>query len=332
MSFSRDVRNQLTQLPIEKACCRQSQLLALTIVSASEAMAFDGVPHLVFKLDNAAVARHLFKLGKAIYGKAPIVDFKLDRPGTGRLEKSGTGRLEKPGTDRLDRSPKERHTVFRVAIPVGQTGMAPAMLTFQQLREAIAKKSCCRRSFLRGIFMGCGSLVSPTKAYHLEFNAPEDVCAWLMEVLAHEEIAAKCYHRVVNTDLWTVYIKDSGEIGKYLTLIGAHQALLQLEEVRIGKDLVNNVQRVVNCETANLSRTIRSAERQVQEIDWLARRGWLADLPEDWQAVAQVRLEHPYASLQELGATLEPPMSKSAVNHRLRLLHETYEARGGPRH
>lgn len=311
MSFSRDVRNQLTQLPVEKACCRQSQLLALTIVSASEAMAFDGVPHLVFKLDNAAVARHLFKLGKAIYGTAPVVDFKVDKP---------------------VKETKERHTVFRVAIPVGQTGMAPAMLTFQQLREAIAKKSCCRRSFLRGIFMGCGSLVSPSKAYHLEFNAPEDVCMWLMEVLSHEEIAAKCYHRVANTDLWTVYIKDSGEIGKYLTLIGAHQALLQLEEVRIGKDLVNNVQRVVNCETANLSRTIRSAERQVQEIDWLLEHGWLADVPEDWQAVAQARLEHPYASLQELGATLEPPMSKSAVNHRLRLLHETYESRGGPSH
>lgn len=310
MSFSREVRNQLAQLPVEKACCQHSQLLALTISSASEARSFNGQPHLVFLLDNAAVARHLFKLGKAIFHQAPVV---TSRPGTGHLKHGG-----------------HHHLLHQVAIPVGESGRLPASLKLDQLQEAITKKSCCRRSFLRAIFMGCGSIVSPNKAYHLEFNAAEDVTRWVVDLLQREEIHAKSYHRSPQSDVWTVYLKDSGEIANFLTLIGAHHALLALEEVRIGKDLVNNVQRVVNCETANLNRTLQSAERQARELQWLSDNGLLDELPVDWRQVATMRLEMPYGSLQELGQALSPPMSKSAVNHRLRLLHQVYEERGGP--
>lgn len=304
MSFSRDVRNQLAQLPIEKACCRQAQLLAFTIVSATEA-AGGPQPHLVFHVDNAAIARHLFRLGKAIYGASPTVSTRLE-------------------------GAQHRHAVFRVAIPVAPSGMAPASLTIEQLQQAISRKACCRRSFLRGAFMGCGSLVSPTKAYHLEFNAGEGAAHWIQELLGDEGVAAKLYRRTPGSEVWTVYVKDSNEIASFLTMIGAHHALLQYEEVRIGKDLVNNVQRVVNCETANLNRTLASAERQLSEIMWLDAEGWLETVPVDWRMVAHARLEMPYASLQELGASLDPPLSKSAVNHRLRLLHQTYEERGGP--
>ncbi|HEY9724575.1 MAG TPA: DNA-binding protein WhiA [Oscillatoriaceae cyanobacterium] len=306
MSFSREVRNQLTQLPIEKPCCRQAQLLALTIASASEARAVNGQPHLVFTLDNAAVARHLFKLGKAQFGASPIVDFDVERQ-------------------------HHRHTQFRVAIPVGQSGMLPVALTIDELQSAIARKPCCRRAFLRGAFLGCGSLVSPAKAYHLEFNASEGVCHWILELLEHEQLPAKCYQRALPSEVWTVYTKDSSHIATFLTLIGAHAAVLQLEEIRVGKDLVNNVQRVVNCETANLNRTLKSAERQAKEIQWLETHGHLRGMPDDWCDVARVRVEMPYASLQELGSALEPPLTKSAVNHRLRLLHEAYETHGGPR-
>jgi DNA-binding protein WhiA len=309
MSFSREVRNQLAQLPVEKPCCRQAQLLAFTIVSATEAKASlqgaSGTPHLVFHVDNAAIARHLFRLGKAIYGTSPAVETRLE-------------------------GAQHRHAVFRVAIPVSGGSMLPATLTIDQLQETITKRSCCRRSFLRGAFMGCGSLVSPTKAYHLEFNASEGAAAWIQELLAAEHVHAKLYLRAANSDVWTVYVKDSSGIANFLTLIGAHYALMQWEEVRIGKDLVNNVQRVVNCETANLNRTIESAERQLNEIMWLDTRGWLDELPVDWRAVAHARLEMPYASLVELGASLDPPLGKSAVNHRLRLLHQTYQDRRGP--
>ena len=305
MSFSRDVRNQLAQLPVEKPCDRQAQLLAFAIVSGMEALSLNGQPHLVFQFDNAAIARHLFRLGKAIYDTHPVVETRTD-----------------PG--------HHKPSVYRVAIPVGPSGMLPARVTVEQLQDAIGRKACCRRAFLRGAFMGCGSIVAPTKAYHLEFNASEAVAAWILELLEREKVHARLYHRAAQSEIWTVYVKDSSDIAAFLTLIGAHTALMQWEEVRIGKDLVNTVQRVVNCETANLNRTLTSAQRQVEEIAWLDAHGWLAAMSAECRAVAMVRVELPYASLQELGQALEPPMSKSAVNHRLKLLHQAYGEKGGP--
>jgi DNA-binding protein WhiA len=305
MSFSRDVRNQLAQLPVEKPCDRQAQLLSFAIVSGMEALSLNGQPHLVFQFDNAAIARHLFKLGKALYGTNPVVETRTD-----------------PG--------HHKPTLYRVAIPVGPSGMLPAKVTLDDLQDAIGRKACCRRAFLRGVFMGCGSIVAPTKAYHLEFNASEAVTAWIQELLEREGVHARRYHRAAQSEVWTVYVKDSNDIAAFLTLIGAHGALRQWEEVRIGKDLVNNVQRVVNCETANLSRTLASAQRQIAELTWLQREGWLDALPDDWRDVALVRLDMPYASLQELGQALDPPLSKSAVNHRLKLLHQAYGEKGGP--
>jgi DNA-binding protein WhiA len=301
VSFSRDVRNQLTQIPVERPCCRQAQLLAFTVVAGSEAVAVNGVPHLVFILDNAAIARHLFRIGKAIYQTQPVVEARFDPSHA------------KPAS-------------YRVALPIGQSGMLPTVLTLDELQTAISRKSCCRRAFLRGAFMAGGSLVAPTKAYHLEFNTSEAVAHWIQDLLGEEDIPGRTYQRAPQSDVWTVYVKDSTGIANFLTLMGAHQALMRWEEVRVGKDLVNSVQRVVNCETANLSRTLSSAQRQLNEISWLEARGLLELLPEDCQAVARARLDAPYASLVELGESLTPPLSKSAVNHRLKRLHELYMA------
>lgn len=282
-----------------------AQLLAFAIVSGMEAVSLNGQPHLVFQFDNAAIARHLFKLGKALYDSSPVVETRTD-----------------PG--------HHKPRVYRVAIPVGPSGMLPASLTLGELQEAIGRKICCRRSFLRGTFMGAGSLVAPTKAYHLEFNASEDVANWIQELLTREEVHARVYHRAAQSDVWTVYVKDSSDIATFLTMIGAHAALMLWEDVRVGKELVNNVQRVVNCETANLTRTLSASQRQVAEVDWLISEGWLSALSDDLRAVAEARVDQPYASLQELGEGLEPPMSKSAVNHRLKLLHQAYGEKGGP--
>lgn len=309
MSFSRDVKQQITQLPFEKPCCRQTHLLALTITAASEARTVGGAPHLVFTVDHAAVARHLFKLGKALYDVNPTV-----------AAKGGTGPLTAP------HAPLH----YQVAIPVGESGMLPATMTMEALREALMKKACCRRSFLRGAFLGCGSVVVPTKAYHIEFNAAEPVVAWIGELLAKEEIPARAYHRSLHTPIWTLYLKDGEAIGRLLTLLGAHQAVLALEEVRVGKDLVNNVQRVVNCETANLNRTLDASEKMIKRLEWLGDHGVLAALSPDCRAVAQARLEAPYASLAELGERIPGGMSKSAVNHRLKLLTQAYDGHGGP--
>lgn len=286
---------------MERPCCRQAQLLAFTVLAGSEAEALGGLPHLVFNIDNAAIARHLFRVGKALYNNSPVVESRHDPA-------------------------HQKPTTYRVAIPIGSSGMLPAVLTLDELQAAISRKTCCRRSFLRGAFMAGGSLVAPTKAYHLEFNASEMVAEWLETLLTQEGISSRTYQRTPQSDVWTVYVKDSSSIANFLTSLGAHQALMRWEEVRVGKELVNTVQRVVNCETANLSRTLSSAQRQVEEIRWLVAQGLLDLLPADCRAVALARLDAPYASLTELGEALAPPLSKSAVNHRLKRLHEVFVA------
>lgn len=305
MSFSRDVRNQLALIPVERPCCRQAQLLALTIVSASEAANVEGVPHLIFRVDNLAVARHLFRLGKAIFGVAPRLDIRPE-------------------------AAEGRSVFHRVALPVASNGMMPATLTVAELRSAIERKACCRRSFLRAAFMGAGSLVSPRKAYHLEFNGPEGAMAWVAALLKQEGVHPKLYQRPAAHGAWTAYVKDSLEIAGFLNLVGAQAALNAFEEVRQGKDLLNSVQRVVNCETANLNRTLSSAERQLWAIGWLQRHGHLRGLAPEAQQVAVLRLELPHVSLQALGEACEPPLTKSAINHRLKQILEAYQQLGGP--
>lgn len=303
--FSKEVRNQLALIPVERACCRHAQLLALTIISASEAASVEGQPHLVFRVDNLAVARHLFRLGKAIFGLSPRLDIRPEAA--------------------------EGRTVYhRVALPVGPNGMLPATLTLDELRHAIERKACCRRSFLRAAFMGAGSLVSPRKAYHLEFNGPEGAVAWVAELLVQEGVHPRLYQRPAGHGTWTCYVKDSLEIAHFLAMVGAQAAWGEFEEVRQGKDLVNSVQRVVNCETANLNRTLSSAERQVWAIQWLEGQGGLARLTPELQAMALLRLELPHVSLQALGEASDPPLTKSAVNHRLKQIMEAYHHGGGP--
>lgn len=211
MSFSREVRNQLALMPVERPCCRHAQLLALTIISASEAANLEGTPHLVFRVDNLAVARHLFRLGKAIFGVAPRLDIRPEAAGG-------------------------RSVFHRVALPIGPTGMLPATLTVDELRSAIERKACCRRSFLRAAFMGAGSLVSPRKAYHLEFNGPEGAVAWVASLLNQEGVHPRLYQRPAAHGAWTAYVKDSLEIASFLALVGAQAALNAFEEVRQGKD------------------------------------------------------------------------------------------------
>ena len=127
-----------------------------------------------------------------------------------------------------------------------------------------APRTSSHRS-LRGAFLGCGSVVDPERAYHLEFTAPGDVSVWIVDLLDAEGIRAGNYQRS-GSGQWTAYVKKSEDITTFLTMIGAVQALLQFEEVLISRDLKNNVQRAVNCETANLDRTVTTAQAQITHL------------------------------------------------------------------
>ncbi len=195
----------------------------------------------------------------------------------------------------------------------------------------VIQSTCCKRAYLRGAFLGAGSVSDPEKGYHLEFVNPSIKHAeFLQEVMTTLEMEPKVVPRKNN---YVLYLKEGTQIVDLLNIMGAHIALMELENVRIVKEVRNNVNRIVNCETANLKKTVSAAVRQMQDIEYVQNTIGISALPENLQQVATYRLEYPSSTLKELGELLNPPVGKSGVNHRLKKISEIAEqlreTRGG---
>ena len=188
------------------------------------------------------------------------------------------------------------------------------------VNRMIIKNACCQRAFLRGAFLCVGSMSDPGKGYHLELVCGlQPQALQLQELHAGFEIEARIVRR---KKYFVVYIKEGAGISDFLNVTEAHVALMEFENSRVVRDVRNTVNRRVNCETANIAKTVNAAARQVEDILWLQQKYGLENLPDGLRQMAQVRLEHPDAPLKELGTYLDPPVGKSGVNHRLRKLCE----------
>ena len=188
---------------------------------------------------------------------------------------------------------------------------------------SLFKNTCCQRAFLRGAFLCVGSMSAPEKGYHLEFVCSnQEKAGQLQEVIHGFEIEAKV---ILRKKYHVVYIKESEAIVDLLNVMEAHVALMNLENLRILKEMRNSINRRVNCEAANISKTVNAASRQIEDILFLRDHYGFEKLPDNLRQMAQVRLEYPEATLKELGEYLDPPVGKSGVNHRLRSLSEIAE-------
>ncbi len=199
---------------------------------------------------------------------------------------------------------------------------------FSEMKEKtvsalLLKNDCCRRAFLRGSFLCIGSMSNPAKSYHMEYVCGSRTQAQqIADIIGTFRIDAKITKRKHH---FVVYIKEGEAIVDLLNIMGAHISLMNLENLRIVKEVRSSVNRRVNCETANISKTINAASRQMEDILYLRDHYGLDRLPEHLKEMAQVRLEHEDAPLKELGEYLDPPVGKSGVNHRLRRLTELAE-------
>ncbi len=179
------------------------------------------------------------------------------------------------------------------------------------------------RAFIRGAFLGGGSISDPGKTYHMEFvTNNEDFAESLKDLINELGFNCKVVSRKNN---YVVYLKESEQISDLLSIIGAHSALLSLQNTKVVKAMRNNVNRIVNCETANLSKTVNAAVRQIENIRFIQDTVGINSLPDNLQEIASIRLEYEDMTLKELGEMLDPPISKSGVNHRLRKLEEIAE-------
>ena len=178
------------------------------------------------------------------------------------------------------------------------------------------EKTCCKRAFIRGAFMASGSMTDPNKAYHFEIvcRTPEQA-ARLQELMKDFEVEPKIIER---KHYHVVYLKDGSQIVDMLNVMEAYVSLMNLENVRILKEMRNSVNRKVNCETANISKTVNAAVKQVADIEFIRDTIGLDELPLTLREMARLRLEYPEATLKDLGNYMEPPVGKSGINHRLR--------------
>ncbi|MCM1118930.1 MAG: DNA-binding protein WhiA [bacterium] len=281
MSFSREVKEELTGLFGAADHCRKAELAAMISLCGQYGRDSDGLYTIGFQVENEIVLRKCFTLLEKTYN----------------IEKNA-GMTE------------EEMQVF-----YHNFGSLQGIVDSRFL-----KKSCCRRAFLRGAFLCAGSISDPSKGYHLELVCNEEAKAGQLRQLIQEfGIEAKI---VVRKKYYVVYIKEGAGIVDLLNVMGAHKSLMNLENLRILKEMRNSINRRVNCETANITKTVNAANRQIEDILYLRDHYGLQKLPPALRNMAEVRLEYPDASLKELGEHLEPPVGKSGVNHRLRKLSE----------
>lgn len=229
---------------------------------------------------------------------------------------------------------KHTHTVTvedkaQAARIIKATGCEIAAETvIKDVNPLVVMGQCCKRAYIRGSFITGGTLSDPLKTYHLEFTLPpppigtllaKKLTALLRTFGLHPKITGRKAHTVV-------YVKESEDLVDLLNIMEAHKSLLQLENVRILKEMRNSVNRKVNFETANLSKTVNAAVNQVEDIQFIAEHVGLGYLSDPLEEVARLRLTYGAASLKEIGAMLKQPVGKSGVNHRLRKISEIAEA------
>lgn len=191
------------------------------------------------------------------------------------------------------------------------------------VKNTIVQAVCCKRAYIRGAFIASGSMSDPSKSYHFEIVCnTQDQAEHLKNMINSFDMEAKIVSR---KKTYVVYLKEGSQIVDILNVMEAHVALMELENVRIMKEMRNSVNRKVNCETANINKTVSAAVRQIEDIKYIQDTVGFEKLPEGLKDVALTRLAYRDATLKELGELLETPLGKSGVNHRLRKLSEIAE-------
>lgn len=298
MSFASETKKELTNLEV-KDCCGLAELSALIQMNGS--LSFTNKKLAVdIQTENAAIARRIYTLIKRFY---PVTVELLVRKKM-RLKKNNVYIVRLVDHAR------------RILEDLGIIGEGFEFVT--EICPRLIMKKCCKRSYLRGAFLAGGSVNNPeTSSYHLEiFSLYKEHSEALCELMNSFDLNAKTLERKKG---YMTYLKEAEKITDFLIIIGANNAMLKFEDIRILRDMRNSVNRLVNCETANLNKTIGASVRQVENIKYIQGTIGLDVLPEKLREIAELRVAHKDVTLKELGEMVSSgPISKSGINHRLR--------------
>ncbi len=301
MSFSKDVKEELSTQLGDARHCRLAELAAILSYGGQIVINDKGL-YLKLQTESHAVARKYFTLIRKTFNIN--IDISVRR--NSLLKENLSFTLLLRNQDVVKRILQATKLPYEELVN-GEIGKA---------NQLIVQNSCCKRSFIRGAFLTSGSMSDPKKSYHLEIVVNDSEKAEQLKCMIHSfSIDAKIVNRKKS---YVVYIKEGSQIVDLLNVMEAHVALMNLENVRILKEVRNQVNRQVNCEAANISKTVVAASKHIDDIIYIRDSVGFGGLAEGLEEVALLRIQHPEASLKELGAMLSPPIGKSGVNHRLR--------------
>ena len=287
MSYSSLTKEELCRFEPESVCCRLAELSGIVSAAGSVILRGGGERRLSIETENIAVARRAFRLLQDVFEIQPeLVTLRRARLG---------GR-----------------STYRVEIVGGDASFVLEGCGIGVLQRRI--------SFLRGVFLACGSVTDPEKEYHLEYVLGDEAFALaLQKLIGRFSLHA---HLARRRQMTVLYLKGQSEITDMLSLLGAQSARFAMEDAYIRKGLRNHANRAVNCDSANVQRAVAAASRQVEAIGRLVAAYGEQSLPPALLEIARLRLSHPEMSLEELGRLCDPPVGKSGVNHRLRKLEQ----------
>ncbi|HHW49416.1 MAG TPA: DNA-binding protein WhiA [Clostridiaceae bacterium] len=313
MSFSSSVKNELSRIDINESCCLLSELSAVIRVSGAIKVAGSGKMYIRIVTENAAFARRVFSLVKKQYSVYPEVIIRKSK----KLRKHVSYILV------MFDPALVKQLLDMSCIDCGSIGNNGREVRHNSIENKV-NEFCCKKAYLRGAFLAGGSISDPEKTYHLEITTRSLKVANELDMIMNGfNLNSKVIKR---KNSYIVYLKEGENIVDFLNIIGAHRALLELENIRILKEMRNNVNRIVNCETANLGKTVDASLRQVTNIKYIRDNIGFEKLPQGLRDIAELRLKYSDASLKELGEMLTPPLGKSGVNHRLRKLDRIAES------
>ena len=294
MSFTGEIRDELARVEPECEDCRMAELSALIRIDGRLSAGY----RLEMTTETASVARRIVALIHDVFA------------------------LKTETTTR--RSDLHRSYNYLITVPV-QIGLEDALRQLGIISDrglefgispGLLKKPCCRAAYLRGAFLGGGFIADPRGDFHFELTTGhEELAQGLVGVMADLGITAKASQR---RGSYVVYLKGANPITEFLGLTGAHRGVLAMENVRVTKSVRNDVNRRINAEMANQAKSVDAAMEQVRSIQRLIDERGLESLPPALRDLAVLRLAHPGVSLRELGELADPPLSKSAVYHRIR--------------
>ena len=288
MSFSSDVKKELSQVIPSSRHCQIAEIAAILRLLRAGSDEHEG--DVLLRTENAAAARKLFTLLQRAYN----IDIVVPEAEAKKGGREGIHTIRIP-------DPKRKEAVLKAVS-----------------HASLLNQECCRKAFLRGAFLASGSLSAPEKYYHFEIVCPDSETADLVRrTMAGIGYDAKT---VVRKKDYVVYLKEGGQIVEILGAMGGCISFLNIESIRVMKEMRGSINRQVNCETANMNKTIVSAVRQIDDITYIRDHGGFGDLSPALRQMAELRLRYPDMPLQELGDHLEPRIGKSGVNHRLRKL------------